>query len=84
MLAMEEQNKKERLSFFVSGELSDKLNSITQKQNQTVSDFIRNALISYIAQVEKERIDRELEEGYKANYDYYLKSAEDWKNADKE
>ncbi|MDP2303290.1 MAG: hypothetical protein Q8N03_12795 [Ignavibacteria bacterium] len=39
---------------------------------------------NYIDQMEKERIENELEAGYKANFEYYLKSQGEWKYADKE
>ena len=77
-------NKKERLSFFVNSDLSDKINKISKQNKTTVSEIARKALQFYIEQIEKERIDKELENGYKENYDYYLKSQEDWKYADSE
>jgi metal-responsive CopG/Arc/MetJ family transcriptional regulator len=76
-------NKKERLSFFVSPDLSAKINKISKQTKLTVSEIARTALQNYVDQIEKERIEKELESGYKANYDYYLKSQEDWKYADK-
>ena len=84
MPSVHEHNKKERLSFFVNSELSEKVSKISKQTNLTVSEIARKALVSYIEQVEKERIENELEAGYKANYGYYLKTQEDWKNADKE
>ena len=78
------QNKKERLSFFVNSELSDKVSMISKQTNQTISEIARIALQNFIDKVEKEKIDRELEVGYKANRTYYIKSQEEWKNADKE
>ena len=77
-------NKKERLSFFVNSDLSDKVNKISKQNKTTVSEIARKALQFYIEQIEKERIEKELEIGYKENYDYYLKSQEDWKYADSE
>jgi len=77
-------NKKERLSFFVNSELSDKVNKISKQTKLTISEIARIALQNYIDKIEKEKIENELEAGYKANYDYYLKSQEGWKYADKE
>ncbi|GAB6283731.1 MAG: hypothetical protein STSR0008_25340 [Ignavibacterium sp.] len=73
-----------RLSFFVNQELSDKINKISKQTKLTISEIMRNALQNYIDQIEKEKIENELEAGYKANYDYYLKTQEEWKYADKE
>jgi len=77
-------NKKERLSFFVNSDLSDKVNKISKQKKTTVSEIARKALQFYIENLEKERIEKELEIGYKENYEYYLKSQEDWKYADSE
>ncbi len=84
MPSIQIKNKKERLSFFVNSELSNKVYQISKQTKLTVSEIARNALLNYIDEIEKEKIEKELEAGYKANYDYYLKSQEDWKYADKE
>jgi len=84
MPIIQEQNKKERLSFFVNSELSNKINRISKQTNLPISEIARKALQNFIDQVEKEKIETELEAGYKANYDYYLKTQEEWKYADKE
>ena len=84
MPSIQSLNKKERLSFFVNPELSKRINKISKQTNLPVSEIAREALQSYIDQVEKEKIEKELEVGYKANYEYYLKSQEEWKYADKE
>jgi len=60
-------------------ELSNKISSIAKQRNLPLSEIVRNALQFYI-----EKIENELEAGYKANYNYYLKTQEDWKFADKE
>ena len=77
------KNKKERLSFFVNSELSDKVNEISKQTKLTISEIARNALRNYIEQIEKEKMENELETGYKANYVYYQKSQDEWKYADK-
>lgn len=84
MPTVQEQNKKERLSFFVNSELSNKVNRISKQTNLPVSEIARKALQNFIDQVEKEKIETELEDGYKANYNYYLKAQKEWKYADKE
>ncbi|MCX6162576.1 MAG: hypothetical protein NTV87_14745 [Ignavibacteriae bacterium] len=84
MPVIQSENKKERLSFFINSDLSNKINEISEQKNLTVSDIARKALLNFIKQVEKEKIEKDLEAGYKANYNYYLKSQDDWKYADKE
>ncbi len=84
MPSVQSNNKKERLSFFVNQDLSKKVYNISKQTNQTVSELARKALKSYIEQIEKEKTEQELELGYKANYNYYLQTQEEWKYADKE
>lgn len=84
MPPVQTQDKKERLSFFVNSELSKKIIKISKQTNLTVSEIARKALQNFIDIIEKEKIENELEAGYKANYDYYLKTQENWKYADKE
>ena len=84
MSSIQSLNKKERLSFFINSETSKRVNNISKQTKLPVSEIARRALHSYIDQVEKEKIEKELEAGYKANYEYYLKSQEEWKHADKE
>jgi metal-responsive CopG/Arc/MetJ family transcriptional regulator len=76
--------KKERLSFFVNADLVKKLSELSEESNLSLSDIAREALKSYLEKIEKEITDKELEDGYKANYDYYLKSQSEWDYADKE
>ena len=84
MSTVQIENKKERLSFFVNSELSKKVNFISKQTKLTVSEIARKALQNFIDGIEKEKIENELETGYKANYDYYLKTQSEWKYADKE
>lgn len=84
MLTEQLSKKKERLSFFINSELIERINKISKKFNLTISELVRNALQNYLTQLEKEKIECELEEGYKANYKYYLKSQQEWQYADKE
>lgn len=84
MSSVQSFNKKERLSFFINSETLKRVNNISKQTKLPVSEIARRALQNYINQVEKEKIEKELEAGYKANYEYYLKSQEEWKHADKE
>lgn len=76
--------KKERLSFFVNANLAKKLSKLSEESNLSLSDIAREALKSYLEKIEKEKTEKELEDGYKANYDYYLKTQNEWDYADKE
>ena len=77
------KSKKARLSFFVTSELSDKINKISKQYKLTVSEITCEAIRNYIQQIEKVKTERELETGYEANYDYYLRSQKDWEYAEK-
>lgn len=76
--------KKERISFFIPADLSNKINEISEKSHLTLSEFSRKALINYIEYLENEKIKQELEKGYKENSDYYIKMQKEWEHADKE
>ncbi|GJQ61009.1 MAG: hypothetical protein SCALA702_00620 [Melioribacteraceae bacterium] len=76
--------KKERMSFFINPELSERVSKLSRQTNQTVSEFARKALDEYSRQIELQKTEKELEEGYKANYQYYLNSQDEWKFADNE
>lgn len=82
MPSIQNQNK-EQFSFLVDSELFSKMNKISEQTKLPISEIIRKALQNYVEQMEKEKIEMELEIGYKANYDYYLKSQEEWEYADK-
>lgn len=83
MSSVHSKTKKERLSFFVNQDLSKKIYRVSEQTNQTVSELARQALKEYLERIEKEKIEQELENGYKANYDYYLRFQEEWNYADK-
>jgi len=84
MSTIRAHQRKQRLSFFVNSELSEKISSISKETELTVSDIARKALENFIVQFEKEKVNLELEAGYKANYDYYLKTNDEGKYADRE
>ena len=50
----------------------------------TLSDFIREAVSSFIKEIELAKTKKELEEGYKANYSYYANLNKEWVIADSE
>ena len=77
------KSKKKRLSLFVNSELSERVIQISKQSKLTASKIIRNALQEYVCKLEKaKKIESELETGYKANHDYYLKSQKEWEYAD--
>ncbi|NUN08241.1 MAG: hypothetical protein HUU54_03615 [Ignavibacteriaceae bacterium] len=81
---MREPKGKERINLFVTSELSEQIYKVAEDENSTISDVVREAIKEYISKIENAKINRELEEGYKANYNYYLKSQDEWDYADKD
>jgi len=75
---------KDRISFYVNSEISEKIDEISNQSNLSISDIIRTALIYFIDRYEKDKINEELEEGYKENSQYYMKMQDEWKYADHE
>jgi metal-responsive CopG/Arc/MetJ family transcriptional regulator len=76
-------NKKERINFFLDSEFAKRVNDFAEEYKISVSEMIRKALDIYIKKIEKEKIEKELESGYKSNYEYYLKSGAEWQYAEK-
>lgn len=78
------QKTKNRISLYLDDHLSNKVYKLSKQTNKSISDITRQALASYIDDIEKAKMEEELEKGYKANYEYYLKQQSDWNHADSE
>ena len=78
------QRTKDRLSFFLSRDLSQKVYKLSKQTRKTISDIARDAITSYLEQIEKEKIEKELEAGYQVNTSYFMKQQEEWEHADSE
>lgn len=76
--------KKKRVNLLVPQELASRASQAAKKLDFTISDLYRNALSNYLEEIERMRIEKELEEGYKANYSYYSRMSKEWKAADAE
>lgn len=70
----------ERINFQIPAELSGQLKEAASKLNLSLSEFIRIAIQKFIQEETQKRLDKELEEGYKANYAYYKSQAEEYKH----
>lgn len=70
----------ERLNFQIPAELSNQLKETASKLNISLSETIRIAIQKFIQDEEQKRLEKELEEGYKANFQYYKNQAEEYKN----
>jgi len=76
--------KKERVNFLVPKELVQKARIAATELDYTLSDFFRAAVSNFLREYETARIEKELEEGYRANFSYYAKMNKEWEFADSE
>lgn len=82
MVTMTMKRKSERLSISVPEDLARMINEWAERLNVKLSDLARTALSEKVAQLEREKLEQELEAGYKANTNYYARTSEEWKFAD--
>ena len=73
-----------RISFYIPEDMSERVMKAARESHQTLSDFARNAIQKAIEAVEEAKLDQQLIEGYKANYQYYKNEAKAWENIDRE
>ena len=82
MDTMTMKRKSERLSISVPLDLARMINHWAEELNVKLSDLARIALSEKVAQLEREKLEKELEAGYKANTNYYARMSEEWTFAD--
>lgn len=70
--------KNERVNFNIPHSLAKRATIIAQETQQNLSELFRAALLSYIKKIERLKLEKELEEGYKANYNYFANSNKEW------
>ena len=75
---------KERVNFLVPRELAQKARWAAGELDCSLSDLFRVAISNFVREIERGRIEKELEEGYKANYSYYANLNKEWEFADSE
>ena len=76
--------KKERVNFLVPTDLVKRARMVAGELDCTLSDFFRVAISNFLREYETARTEKELEEGYKANYTYYANLNKEWEFADSE
>ena len=76
--------KKERVNLFLPPDLFKRATLTAKTQESTLSDLFRTALRNYLELLENDRIEKELEEGYRANQKYYSRMSKEWEVADAE
>ena len=76
--------EKERVNFLVPKELVEKARWAAGELDCSLSDFFRVAISNFLKEYEMARMEKELEEGYKANYTYYANLNKEWEFADSE
>jgi predicted DNA-binding protein len=74
--------KKEKVNFLFPSELNNKANAVAKELGFTYSDFVRQAVADFIERIERNKIDREIEEACKQFYDMDKQLAEEWRVAE--
>jgi len=73
-----------RKQIIFNSEIAEKIEKYSTSLNEDFSKFIREASRERIERIEKERLEKELAEGYAANADLDLKTCDDFKHVDGE
>ena len=74
----DDSKRVERIHFIASPVLVKKIKAYTHTHHVSKSDLIRRAVQYYLETEEASKRDRDLKEGYQANYHYYLQTNNDW------
>lgn len=82
MRTHESKDEMQRRNFYLSLELIERAERIAAERDWNLSQLCRIALEDFLTRLEREKIKQELEEGYKANHQYYSKMSEEWQFAD--
>ena len=76
--------KKDKINLLMPRELTESASKVAKELNKSLSELVRKALKEFIDNFEKRRLEEQLREGYEANYNYYLKTDNEFKFADSE
>lgn len=71
-----------RINYTIPLEVYQKAATLARELNLSLNDFAREALQDAIEALEQERLEREIEEGCRANYNYFKQEAEAWGKAE--
>ena len=77
-----EQKRPMKINFVASSELVERLRTLSVLYKKTQSEIIRQALESYIGFLERERIEREIEEACRLYYNADKQVAAEWRDAE--
>lgn len=78
------QRNKQRVNFLLPRDLVRDAKRAAGELDFTLTDFFREAVAKYLNEYARVRLEKELEEGYKANYALDARMNEEWKFADSE
>lgn len=76
--------KKDKINLLMPRDLTESASRVAKELNKSLSELVRKALREFINNFEKRKLEEELREGYEANYNYYLKTDDEFKFADSE
>lgn len=78
------KKKNIRINFLAPETLAFKIDLLAKEKSLTKSALMKKAITDYIDNAERKIFEKELEDGYKANYRYYLNMDKEWHFADSE
>ena len=78
IMATDSVQTKKRINIELPKVIIEKLDMLTSKANSSRSKFIRRFISEKLAEREKEEFEREMKEGYLANYDFIKESSREW------
>ncbi len=55
-----------RKNFYIPNELNQRVEKVAEELGSTWSEIVRNALVYYVERIEAEKLEEELEAGYKS------------------
>ncbi len=71
-----------KINFSASRDLYDRIHQAANDNNSSLSEIIRESLEEKLERLKSEKINKELEIGYQANYELDKQMNEEWKYVD--
>ena len=69
---------KKRINIEVPTVIIERLDRLARRSQKNRSELIRLFVVEKLAEKEKEELERDMAEGYQANYDFINKSSKEW------
>ena len=76
--------KKDKINLLMPRELTESASRVAKELNKSLGELVKKVLKKFINNFEKRKLEKQIREGYEANYNYYLKTDDEFKFADLE